>query len=407
MSQQINITRENTFDYSFESELFNQESRSLRDTEYLRFSTSGSANDGKSTLLGHLIYNSKSNKKRKFILTETPGQIGYARNIVSGAPTTDVAIILINAKTGIVEETKRQAYISSVLQIPNIILAINKIDLVDFSEEVYNGIKSEFEKTTSNLNFKKVHFLPISAKNGDNVVEASPNMLWYTGESLLSLLEQIPSKNRDSELAPRFPVQNADELLNESYGTYKGFAGMVSGGVFRVGDIVLALPYNKLSTVKAIYDGASELSEASTPQSVTLHLDGFTELKQGDMLVRINKNYPKYSSKISLQVCWMNDKPLQIGEKYIIRHTTDETMAIVTDIRYKTYFSTLENISEEKSVSINDIAHITIKSLKPLKYDDYKENRITGSLIFVDPNTFETAGAGMIVSDEEVFSYNI
>ncbi len=418
MPQQTDITHQNTFGCSPESVLFNKVSKSSQDIECLRYCISGSANDGKRTLLKRFPDNdvsiknegrqaSKVTSMRKFILSETPGLIGYAGDIHDGVSTPDVAIILIDAKNGIVDEAKRQSYISSILRIPTVILAINKMDLVNFSEEIYNRIITEFENTVKKLNLKKVYYIPISAENGDNVFEVAHNMSWYAGDSLLSLLENIPLKNVDNELAPRFPIQYANESQEERFGTSKGFTGRVSGGVFRVGDIVLALPHNKLSTVKGISDGGSELFEASTPQSVTLQLDGFSDLKKGDMLVRINKNYPKYSSKISSQICWLNDNLLQIGEKYIIRHTTDETEVIVTDIRYRVNFSTLEQDTAGKSVSRNDIAHITIKSLKPLKYDDYTENRITGSLIFVDVNTFETVGTGIIVSDEEVYSYNI
>ena len=425
------------------------------DMELLRVSTAGSVDDGKSTLIGRLLYDSKSifedqmlavqeasdrlgndeinlalltdglraereqgitidvayryfaTPKRKFIIADTPGHIEYTRNMVTGASTADVAIILIDARLGIVEQTKRHSYIASLLQIPDVILAVNKMDLVDFSEEVYNTIQAEFEVISKKLNFKKVHFIPISAKNGDNVVEPSQNMSWYTGQPLLDLLEKIPVHNTDNELAPRFPVQFVIDSSNESHPDSKSFAGRVSGGVFSVGDSLLALPSNKLSVIKAIHDGPTEISVASTPQSVTLVLNGYTDIKRGDMLVRLNKNYPKYSSSITLQVCWLNEKPLRVGEKYIIQHTTDETHAIITDIRYKVNINTLENIHDVASVLMNDIAHITIKTLKPLKYDNYSENRITGSLILIDEETFNTVGAGMIVTDEEVYSYNI
>jgi len=425
------------------------------DMELLRFSTAGSVDDGKSTLIGRLLYDSKSifedqlqsvkdaslrlggdeinlalltdglraereqgitidvayryfaTPKRKFIIADTPGHIEYTRNMVTGASTADVAIVLIDARNGIVEQTKRHSYIASLLQIPNVIIAINKMDLVDFSEEVYSTIKTEYEKIATTLKLQKIYFIPISARDGDNVVDASTKTPWYNGVTLLHLLETIPVHNIDSKLPARFPVQYIIEQDNDKIPDYKGYAGRVSGGVFRVGDTILALPSNRLSTIKAINEGSDELNEAFTPQSVTIQLDSNLAINRGDMLVKLNVKYPKYSSIISLHVCWLNVRPLNIGGKYIVRHTTDETLAIITDIRYKVNINTLENIVDEKTVFMNDIAHITIKTQKPLKYDDYSENRITGSLVLIDKDTFETVGAGMIVSDEEFYSYNI
>ena len=425
------------------------------DMELLRFSTAGSVDDGKSTLIGRLLYDSKSifedqlqsvkdaslrlggdeinlalltdglraereqgitidvayryfaTPKRKFIIADTPGHIEYTRNMVTGASTADVAIVLIDARNGIVEQTKRHSYIASLLQIPNVIIAINKMDLVDFSEEVYSTIKTEYEKIATTLKLQKIYFIPISARDGDNVVDASTKTPWYNGVTLLHLLETIPVHNIDSKLPARFPVQYIIEQDNDKIPDYKGYAGRVSGGVFRVGDTILALPSNRLSTIKAINEGSDELNEAFTPQSVTIQLDSNLDINRGDMLVKLNVKYPKYSSIISLHVCWLNVRPLNIGGKYIVRHTTDETLAIITDIRYKVNINTLENILDEKTVFMNDIAHITIKTQKPLKYDDYSENRITGSLVLIDKDTFETVGAGMIVSDEEFYSYNI
>jgi len=432
-----------------------QEPTGFLDMELLRFSTAGSVDDGKSTLIGRLLYDSKSifedqlhavqeasdrlgneeinlalltdglraereqgitidvayryfaTPKRKFIIADTPGHIEYTRNMVTGASTADVAIILIDARNGIVEQTKRHSYIASLLQIPNVILAVNKMDLVDFSEEVYDKIQNEFETIAALLNFRDIHFIPISAKNGDNVVDASVNTPWYKGEPLLHLLENIPVHNSDNELPPRFPIQYVIESPEEGFRGYKGFAGRISGGTFNVGDNILALPSNRVSVIKAIDQGTDTLSTAITPQSVTIRLESNLNLKRGDMLVRINRHYPKYSSKITLNVCWLNAKPLQIGNKYLIQHTTDETEAVVTAIRYKVNINTLENISDVERVLMNDIAHITIKTSKPLKYDDYRENRITGSLILIDENTFETVGAGMIITDEDVYSFNI
>ncbi|HZK96129.1 MAG TPA: GTP-binding protein [Prolixibacteraceae bacterium] len=425
------------------------------DMELLRFSTAGSVDDGKSTLIGRLLYDSKSifedqlqlvkdaserlggdevnlalltdglraereqgitidvayryfaTPKRKFIIADTPGHIEYTRNMVTGASTADVAIVLIDARNGIVEQTKRHSYIASLLQIPNVIVAINKMDLVNFSEEVYNAIKTEYEKIATTLKLQKTYFIPISARDGDNVVDSSTNTPWYNGETLLQLLETIPVHNTDSELPARFPIQYVINQDNDKFQDYRGYAGRVSGGIFKVGDTLLALPSNRLSTIKAIEEGSVELNEAFTPQSVTIRLANNLDIKRGDMLIKLNAKYPKYSSIISLHVCWLNVRPLTVRGKYIVRHTTSETSATIEEIRYKVNINTLENNKDDKTVLMNDIAHITIKTLHPLKYDDYIENRITGSLILIDENTFETVGAGMIVSDPEVYSYNI
>jgi sulfate adenylyltransferase subunit 1 len=455
MLQQINTSTINPF---LATTVLNEDDGGLSgylDMELLRFSTAGSVDDGKSTLIGRLLYDSKSifedqmqsvkdaserlggdevnlalltdglraereqgitidvayryfaTPRRKFIIADTPGHIQYTRNMVTGASTADVAIVLIDARNGIIEQTKRHSYIASLLQIPNVIVAINKMDLVDFSEEVYNNIKTEYEKIAITLKLQKIYFIPISARDGDNVVDASVNTPWYNGVTLLHLLETIPVHNTDSELPARFPVQYVINPNSDKFPDYKGYAGRVSGGVFRVGDTILALPSNRLSTIKAIDEGPFGLTEAFTPQSITIRLNGVININRGDMLVKINSKYPKYSSIISLHVCWLNSKPLQVGGKYIVRHTTTETIATIQDIRYKVNINTLENIKDDKTVLMNDIAHITIKTQKPLKYDDYSENRITGSLILIDESTFETVAAGMIISDPEVYSYSI
>jgi len=425
------------------------------DMELLRFTTAGSVDDGKSTLIGRLLYDSKSifedqlqsvkdasrrmggdevnlalltdglraereqgitidvayryfaTPKRKFIIADTPGHIEYTRNMVTGASTADVAIVLIDARKGISEQTKRHSYIASLLQIPNVILAINKMDLVNFSKEVFDTIQKEFEEIATILKFKKIYFIPISARDGDNVVNASTNTPWFNGETLLRLLETIPVHSNENSLPARFPVQYIIGSNNDKLPDYRGYAGRVSGGSFKVGEAILALPSNKRSIIQAINEGHYELNEAFTPQSVTIQLEDNLDINRGDMFVKFSAAYPRYSSTISLHVCWLNAVPLRIGGKYIVRQTTDETSAIIKDIRYKVNIGTLENIKDDKTVHMNDIAHITIKTLKPLKYDDYSENRITGSLVLIDENTFETVGAGMIISDPEVFSYNI
>ena len=431
------------------------QSNGYLDMELLRFSTAGSVDDGKSTLIGRLLYDSKSifedqmqavrdaserlggdevnlalltdglraereqgitidvayryfaTPKRKFIIADTPGHIEYTRNMVTGASTADVAIILIDARNGIIEQTKRHAYIASLLQIPHVILAINKMDLVDFSEAVYNKIQAEFEGISKTLKLKTIYFIPISAKDGDNVVDASDKTPWYHGITLLNLLESIPVHKNESDLPARFPVQYIIRPHRKDFHDYRGYGGRVAGGYFKVGDKITVLPSKTQSVITAIDESNKAIQEAFTPQSATLRLADNIDISRGDLIVKSADQQPKVSAQVSLMVCWLNHKPLNIGGKYLIRHATDETMAIIQNIFFKVNINTLENILDDKTVQMNDIAHIKIKTLKPLKYDSYVENRITGSLVLIDENTFETVGAGMIVHDLEDESFNI
>lgn len=437
------------------SEIKHTSSSGYLDMELLRFTTAGSVDDGKSTLIGRLLYDSKSifedqlqavkdaskrlggdevnlalltdglraereqgitidvayryfaTPKRKFIIADTPGHIEYTRNMVTGASTADVAIILIDARNGIIEQTKRHSYIAALLQIPNVILAINKMDLVNFSEEVYNAIKKEYQAIAGVLKLKNLHFIPISAKDGDNVVDVSKNTPWYHGVTLLHLLETLPVRQNEDHLPARLPVQFIIRPHSNDFHDYRGYAGRISGGVFHVGDSVTVWPSGTQSHIVAIDEGQKSLQEAFTPQSVTLRLADNIDISRGDLLVRSEEPKPVVSSNVSLLVSWLNHKPLEIGGKYIVRQTTDETRAIVKDIKYKVNINTLENILDDKTVNMNDIAHITLKTLKPLKYDPYNLNRTTGSLILVDENTFETVGAGMIVADLEDEDFSI
>ncbi len=424
--------------------------------ELLRFSTAGSVDDGKSTLIGRLLYDSKSifedqlqavkdaskrlgggdevnlalltdglraereqgitidvayryfaTPKRKFIIADTPGHIEYTRNMVTGASTADVAIILIDARNGIIEQSKRHSYIASLLQIPNVIVAVNKMDLVDFSEDVFNTIKKEYEAIAKILKLKNVIFIPISARDGDNVVDASTKTPWYKGETLLHHLETLPVRVDETNLPARFPVQYVIRPHSDEFHDYRGYAGRISGGSFKVGDAVTVLPSKTESKIIAIDEGDKSLDEAFAPQSVSIRLADNVDISRGDMIVRSSEPAPTVSANVSLMVCWLNHRPLNVGGKYIIRHATDETRAIIKDVHFKVNINSLENILDDKLVKVNDIAHITIKTLKPLKYDSYGENRITGSLVLIDENTFETVGAGMIVHDLEDDSFAI
>jgi sulfate adenylyltransferase subunit 1 len=425
------------------------------DMELLRFSTAGSVDDGKSTLIGRLLYDSKSifedqlqavkdaskrlggeevnlalltdglraereqgitidvayryfaTPKRKFIIADTPGHIEYTRNMVTGASTADVAIILIDARNGIIEQSKRHSYIASLLQIPNVVVAVNKMDLVDFDETVFNTIVAEYKTIAETLKLKNVIYIPISARDGDNVVDRSTKTPWYNGETLLHLLETLPVRVDENNLPARFPVQFVIRPHSDKFHDYRGYAGRISGGSFKVGDEVTVLPSNTQSKIIAIDEGLKSVTEAYTPQSVTIRLADNVDVSRGDMIVKTDIHKPTVSANVSLLVCWLNHRPLNVGGKYIIRHTTDETRAVIKDVHFKVNINTLESILDDKTVNMNDIAHITIKTMKPLKFDSYQENRTTGSLVIIDEATHETVGAGMIVHDLEDQSFSI
>lgn len=414
------------------------------DIELLRFITAGSVDDGKSTLIGRLLYDSKSifedqmesikkisvrlghdkvnlalltdglrsereqgitidvayryfsTPKRKFIIADTPGHIEYTRNMVTGASTAEAAVILIDARNGVVEQTKRHSYIASLLQIPDVIFAVNKMDLVNFSEKIFNKIIEEYSIFVQKLNIKNVYYLPISALNGDNVVECSKRMTWYKGDTLLHLLETIPLKKNISNLPARFSVQYIIRPQTKQFHDYRSYAGRIASGIYNVGDEVTILPSYTQSIIKYIDDVKKSLKKAVALQSVAIRLINNVDVSRGNMIVKSNE-LPTVNTNISLMVCWLNHRPLNIGVKYIIRHMTDEVLGIVKEVIYKVNINTMENIIDNKQVKMNDIAYVFIKTFKPLKYDVYIKNRITGSLIIIDECTFETVGAGMIV----------
>ena len=412
--------------------------------QLLRFTTAGSVDDGKSTLIGRLLYDSKSifedqleaveaaserlgnaevnlalltdglraereqgitidvayryfaTPKRKFIIADTPGHIEYTRNMVTGASTADAAIILVDARNGIIEQTKRHSYIASLLKIDYVVVAINKMDLVDFSEEVYNNIKQEYAHIAQLLGLKNVYFIPISALKGDNVVNPSEHTPWYEGETLLHLLEQIPLKEGLEDKPFRFPVQYVVRPQTAEWPDYRAYAGRIASGTIKVGDEVTILPSFTKSKISRIDEGTKQLTEAQAPQSVNLSLEDDVDVSRGSQIVKSN-DVPLTGQQVELLVCWLNHRPLQVRQKYIIRHTTDELQGFVTAIDYKVNINTLENIFDDKAVGMNDIAKVTLKVSKPLAYDLYENNRTTGSLIFIAEGTNETVGAGMIV----------
>lgn len=415
-----------------------------KSSELLRFTTAGSVDDGKSTLIGRLLYDSKSifqdqmeaieasslrrgetevnlalltdglksereqgitidvayryfaTPKRKFIIADTPGHTQYTRNMVTGASTANVALVLVDARHGVSEQTRRHAIIASLLQIPHLVVCINKMDLVDYSEEVYENIKEEFETFASKLNVKDVHFIPMSALNGDNVVERSTNMDWFGGSTLMYYLENVHIGSDHNIIDCRFPVQYVIRPQTDEYHDYRGYAGRIAGGSFKKGDEVMALPSGFTTKIKKIDSFDGEMEEAYPPQSVTILLEDEIDISRGDMIVRVN-NVPKVEQDIDVMVCWFNERPLALRGKYALMHTTQDARCVIKDIKYKLDINTLHRNLEDKTINMNDIARVTIRSTKPLFVDAYRKNRITGSVIFVDEGTNETVGAGMII----------
>ncbi len=414
------------------------------DMDLLRFTTAGSVDDGKSTLIGRLMYDTKSifedqidaieqssqnrgdehvnlalltdglkaereqgitidvayryfaTPKRKFIIADTPGHIQYTRNMVTGASTANLAIILIDARKGVIEQTKRHSFIASLLQIKHIIVCVNKMDLVDFDEEIFEKIKNEYLAFDAKLEIPDIRFIPISALHGDNVVDRSKNMDWYQGPSLLWTLENVQIASDRNLIDSRMPVQWVIRPQSDEYHDFRGYAGLISGGVFRKGEEVVVLPSGFTSKIKSISSMNGELDEAFPPMSVALTLEDEIDISRGDMIAKPN-NQPNSNQDVDLMICWLNTDGLKVGGKYLVKHTSNEAKCIVKEVRYKVNVNTLEKSEDEKDVSANDIARINIKTAKPLFYDSYRRNRNTGSVILIDEFTNETVGAGMII----------
>lgn len=412
--------------------------------ELLRFTTAGSVDDGKSTLIGRLLYDSKAifadqmealqrasemrgddrinlalltdglraereqgitidvayryfaTPKRKFIIADTPGHIQYTRNMVTGASTANAAIILVDARNGVIEQTLRHAFIASLLQIPHVIVAVNKMDLVNFSEDVFEEIRDHFSAEAAKMDIQDIHYVPISALHGDNVVKRSLYTDWFGGPTLMYLLEYLHIGSDYNHIDGRFPVQYVIRPQNDEYHDFRGYTGRVASGIFKPGDIVKILPSGFSSRIKSITNFDQELDMAFTPQSVTITLDDDIDISRGDMIVREN-NVPKIDQDITMMVCWLNEKPMQLGGKYTVKHTTHEVRCITKEVIYKININNLSRDTEDKIIRLNDIARINIRTTKPLFFDSYRKNRITGSLILIDEATNETVGAGMIV----------
>jgi len=410
----------------------------------LRFTTAGSVDDGKSTLIGRLLYDSKSifedqmehivqsgkrlgrqeldlslltdglraereqgitidvayryfaTPARKFIIADTPGHIQYTRNMVTGASTADLAVILIDARKGVLEQTIRHTYIASLLDIRHIIFCINKMDMINYSETVFLKIKSEVETLVKKLEIEDSHYIPISAKYGDNVVDRSENMKWYNEETFLKLIETIEIKKDKNSVSPRFPVQTIIRPHTEEFHDYRGYSGRVAGGVFRPGDEITVLPSMRKSKINSIDCFGKTFSESVAGDSVAISLDDQIDISRGDMLVS-GTDLPVISQDINLMACWFNEKPLKVGGKYLMRINSNEAGCIIKSVNYRMNIDTLEHDFENITINMNDIAQISIKTSKPVFFDAYKKNNITGSLILVDEGTNETMAAGMIV----------
>ena len=423
---------ENTFD-----------TNSYLNMELLRFTTAGSVDDGKSTLIGRLLYDSKSifedqvaqieatstkrgldhvdlslftdglkdereqgitidvayryfaTPKRKFIIADTPGHVQYTRNMVTGASTANLALILVDARKGVIEQTKRHTFIASLLQIPHVFVCINKMDLVDYSQEAYDRVVKEYTDFAAKLNVQDVRFIPMSALHGDNVVTRSDKMSWYEGGTLLHNLETVHISADYNLRDCRFPVQTVIRPHTDEYHDFRGYAGRVAGGIFKKGDKVVALPSGLESTISGIHTLTGELEEAFPPMSVTITLDDDIDISRGDMLVR-SENRPDGQQDLDVMLCWLNATPPRPRAKYVLKQTTADARAMITEIQYKMDINTLHRLEEDKDIKMNDIARVKIRSTKPIFADEYNQNRVTGSLILVDEATNETVAAGMI-----------
>lgn len=417
---------------------------SYLNNQLLRFTTAGSVDDGKSTLIGRLLYDSKSifedqleaveassakkgfdyvdlslltdglksereqgitidvayryfaTPKRKFIIADTPGHIQYTRNMVTGASTANLALILIDARKGLVEQTFRHSYIASLLKIPHVIVCVNKMDLVNYEEAVYDRIVEDYKAFSSKLEVSDVQFVPISALAGDNVVNRSERTSWYQGATLMHMLESVHIESDYNHIDSRFPVQYVVRPHSKEYHDFRGYAGRVAGGIFRPGDDIVVLPSGFNSKIKTIEFGGKQLEEAFAPMSITMTLTDEIDISRGDIIAKPN-NYPQSEQDLDLMLCWMNQRPVNLNSKFYVRHTTREVRGVLKEIKYKLDINSLARIENVDKLTMNEIARVKIRTAQPLFFDSYRKNRITGSLILVDEGTNETVAAGMIV----------
>lgn len=410
----------------------------------LRFTTAGSVDDGKSTLIGRLLYDSKSifedqmehitesskrrgngevdlalltdglraereqgitidvayryfsTPKRKFIIADTPGHIQYTRNMVTGASTADVAVILVDARNGVIEQTTRHTYIASLLNMKHIIFCVNKMDLVDYSQEIFNNIKSDIENLANKVGANSINIIPISAKLGDNVVDASDNLSWFEGSTFLNLLETLPLCENQSLDNARFPIQYVIRPQSADFPDYRGYAGRVAGGTFTQGESITVLPSMLQSKIASIDVFEDSLNDAKSGESVTICLEDEIDISRGNMIVPSN-NVPRVTKELDVMMCWFNERPMQLRGKYVLRHSSNEVKCMITSVNSKMNINTLEVDNEDKVLNMNDIANVSLKTTAPLFVDSYKINSVSGSLILVDESTNETVAAGMVI----------
>lgn len=412
--------------------------------ELLRFTTAGSVDDGKSTLIGRLLYDSKSifedqmaavkqsserkglqhidlslltdglrsereqgitidvayryfaTPKRKFIIADTPGHIQYTRNMVTGASTANLAIVLIDVRKGVVEQTCRHSFIASLLRIPHIIVCINKMDLVDYSEEAFNKVVEQYHAFAGKIDVNDIRYVPVSALEGDNVVNDSVNMPWYKGESLLHTLETIHIGSDENHADARFPVQTVIRPHAAEYHDYRGYAGRIAGGIFRPGDKITVLPSGLTSAIKSIDTFAGPVEEAFAPMSVSITLEDDIDISRGDLIIK-DDSEPQVSQDIDVMLCWMGSKGPRPGAKYHLKNTTREVMAIIKEVNYKLDINTMEKLENAGDIKMNEMARVRLRTTQPVVFDEYRKNRITGSLILIDEATNETVAAGTIL----------
>ena len=411
--------------------------------DILRFITAGSVDDGKSTLIGRLLYDSKSiladqmealqkqsknredgeidlalltdglraereqgitidvaykyfnTPKRKFIIADAPGHIQYTRNMVTGASNSNCIVILVDARNGVIEQTRRHSIIASLLQIPHVVVAINKMDLVGYSQDVYNNILIDYAKVAAALDLKDIIYLPISALKGDNIVDKTEALSWYEGETLLSVLENIEVSHDINLEQARFPVQYVIRPQREELHDYRGYAGRITSGIYKKGDAVTVLPSGLISTISGIEFGGQQIDEAFAPQSVVLHLEDDIDISRGDVIVHTS-NLPKLESNFEALICWMDSKPLQTGSKYLLQHNSRVVKAVVKDIEYKLDVNTLEKQPAPEQALLNDVIKVTLKTAEPIALDAYNALPSNGGAILIDQTSYVTVGACML-----------
>lgn len=411
--------------------------------DLLRFITAGSVDDGKSTLIGRLLYDSKnilidqlealerqsrnkedgeidlalltdglraereqgitidvaykyfSTPNRKFIIADTPGHIQYTRNMITGASNANLMVILIDARHGVVEQTRRHSIIASLLNMPHVVVAINKMDLVDYSQDVFNNIVIDYAETAKTLQLKDITYIPISALKGDNIVDKSSALSWFEGNTLLEILEKVEIAKDLNRRHARFPVQYVIRPQTDELHDYRGYAGKIISGIYKKGDAVTVLPSGLTSTIKSIEIGRKELDEAHAPQSIVLQLEDDIDISRGDLIVS-NNNKPQVAQELEVLLCWMDTKPLSVGNKYLLQINSRTVKSVVREIKYKLDVNTLEKNYETQQIRLNDIIKATIKTASPLPFDSYKELQANGGAILIDETSNVTVGACMI-----------